>query len=159
MKHQTLSKIIAIGFAAALLTGCNDTESASQTASDALAAGDYETAVQVASSAIESGAGDKQLYRAKAIALLARGDYEQAESTFLQAFSCSNGFIDRFDIDSSYYMAVAQFKKGEHAQAKETLDSIIALRPKEDGAYYLRGKVELAMQDKESDEYEMPLLQ
>ena len=150
MKHQTLSKIIAIGFAAALLTGCNDTESASQTASDALAAGDYETAVQVASSAIESGAGDKQLYRAKAIALLARGDYEQAESTFLQAFSCSNGFIDRFDIDSSYYMAVAQFKKGEHAQAKETLDSIIALRPKEDGAYYLRGKVELAMQDKES---------
>ena len=150
MKQQTLSKLIVIGFTATMLTGCNDTETASYKAAEALGAGDYETAVTIASSAIESGAGDKEMFRAKAIGLLGLGEYDQAESTFLQAFGCSNGLIDRIDIDNSCYMAVAQYKKGEHAEARSTLDSIIALRPKDDGAYYLRGKVELAMGEKES---------
>ena len=150
MKQQTLLKLTAIGFTAMVLAGCKDTETASYKAEQALGAKDFESAYNIASSAIESGAGDKEMFRSKAIALLGLGEYEQAESTFLQAFACSNGFLDRTDIDNSYYMAVAQFKKGDHAAARSTLDSIIALRPKDDGAYYLRGKVELAMGERES---------
>ncbi|MBO4267503.1 MAG: tetratricopeptide repeat protein [Lachnospiraceae bacterium] len=150
MKQQTLLKLTAIGFTAMVLAGCKDTETASYKAEQALGAKDFESAYNIASSAIESGAGDKEMFRSKAIALLGLGEYEQAESTFLQAFACSNGFVDRTDIDNSYYMAVAQFKKGDHAAARSTLDSIIALRPKDDGAYYLRGKVELAMGERES---------
>ncbi|MBO4904152.1 MAG: tetratricopeptide repeat protein [Lachnospiraceae bacterium] len=150
MKQQTFMKLITIGLASVLLTGCTDEKSAEQTAMDAVAAGDYDTAVSIASAAAEEGAADKDTFRARAIAMLGLGQYDQAEDSFIQALGCSNGIIDRTDIDNSYYLAVAQYKNGDHEEAKTTLDSIIALRPKDDGAYYMRGKVELAMGNKEA---------
>ena len=69
-----------IGLAAMAITGCQDTETASYKAGQALAAKDYESAYSIASSAIESGAGDKEMFRTKAIALLGLGEYEQAEN-------------------------------------------------------------------------------
>lgn len=133
-----------------ILAGCADSESASYRAIEAVGLRDYETAVSVADSAIQAGGADKLTYRAKGIALLGEGDYEKAADTFVQALSCSNGLIEQADIDISYYLAVAEYKMGNLERSKETMDAILGLRPKDDGAYFLRGKVELAMGDKEA---------
>ncbi len=87
----------------------------------------------------------KLAYRSRGIALLADGDYHGAMDSFTAALSCSNGLIETADIDISYYMAVAQYKMGDAEGAWQTLDSIIAIRPGDDGAYYVRGKIELAL--------------
>ena len=133
-----------------MLAGCADTESAAYKAADALSAGDYETAASVADSAIKATGGDKMLLRTKGIAKLGTGDYDAAEDSLVSALLCSNGIVERADIDISYYLAVAEYKKGDHESAKNTCDAILAMRPKDDGAYFLRGKINLAMENKEA---------
>lgn len=90
----------------------------------------------------------KLAYRSRGIAQLTDGDYAGAVESFTSALSCSNGLIEQPDIDISYYMAVAEFKSGDIERAHKTLDSIIALRPEDDGAYFVRGKINLALGNK-----------
>lgn len=90
----------------------------------------------------------KLAYRSRGIAQLTDGDYAGAISSFTSALSCSNGLIEQADIDTSYYMAVAEFKSGDIERAHQTVDSIIALRPEDDGAYFVRGKINLALGNK-----------
>ena len=91
----------------------------------------------------------KLAYRSRGIAQLTEGDYPGAIGSFTSALSCSNGLIEQADIDISYYMAVAEFKSGEIEKAYNTVDSIIALRPEDDGAYFVRGKINLALGNKD----------
>ncbi len=93
---------------------------------------------------------DKLTYRAQGIAGLGEGKSEDAEGAFIRALSCSNGIVEQADIDISYYLAVAQFKSGKLEEALETTNAIIALRPEEDGAYFMRGKINLAMNNKDA---------
>lgn len=90
----------------------------------------------------------KLAYRSRGIAQLTDGDYEGAIGSFASVLSCSNGLIEQADIDTSYYMAVAEFKSGDIERAYKTVDAIIALRPKDDGAYFMRGKINLALGNK-----------
>ncbi len=131
-----------------LLAGCAPKESAAYTAGEALEAGDYAGAYEIASSSISAGAGDKLTYRAEGIALLGQARFEEAADAFEKALACSNGIVEQTDIDVSYYLAVAQFKAGQLEEAAATVDAISAIRPKDDGAYFLRGKIDLAMDDK-----------
>ena len=149
MKHTKILNMIIPLLAAVLLTGCADAESAYVKAGDALSAGDFETAASVADSAIKAAGPDKLMYRARGIAQLSKGDFEAAEDSLVSALHCSNGLVEQADIDISYYLAVAEYKMGEHEKAHSTVDAILALRPKDDGAYFLRGKIGLAMGDKE----------
>ena len=142
--------LITAVFISAMLSGCGDPDSASSRAYEAISQGDYATAVSIADAAISGGGGDKNIYRAKGIALLGEGDYENAQSAFVSALSCSNGIVERTDFDISYYLAVDEYKKGDIERAKETMDAVLALAPGDDGAYFLRGKIELAMGDKEA---------
>lgn len=130
------------------LSGCSSDETALDKAQSALAEGDFATASSVADSAITGGGGDKATYRAKGIALLGQGDYENAKDCFVRALSCSNGIVEQADYDISYYLAVTEFKMGDAQAAKDTVDAIIALRPKDDAAYFLRGKIGLYLGDK-----------
>lgn len=91
----------------------------------------------------------KLAYRSRGISQLSEGDYSGAAASFTSALSCSNGIIDKADIDTSFYMAVAEYKSGDIERACKTLDSIIALRPEDDGAYFIRGKIKLALSDKD----------
>lgn len=150
MKPKIISNLIFAVTAGVLLTGCNKTETAWQNAIRSIEGGDYATAESVAEAAISAGGGDKLTYRAKGMALLASGDYQRAIDSFTAALACSNGIVEQTDIDISYYLAVAEFKKGDPDGAKMTTDAIVALRPKDDGAYFLRGKIELALGDKEA---------
>ena len=112
--------------------------------------GDYETAESVADAAIKGGIADKLTYRVKGIADLGEGKFEDATDSFIRALSCSNGIVEQADIDISYYLAVAQYKDGDLEEAHKTMDAIIALRPEADGAYFLRGKIDLAMGNKDA---------
>ncbi len=150
MKHKITSVLILNIMFCLFLAGCDKTETAYESAQKAIEAGDYDTALSVADAAVSASAGDKLTYRARGIAYLGKGEYELAEDSFVSALSCSNGLVESADVDISYYLAVAEFKKGDIESAKSTVDAIIALRPKDDGAYFLRGKIELALKDKEA---------
>lgn len=132
-----------------MLSGCNSEEDAAGTAISALQSGDYETALSVADSAIAATGGDKMLFRTKGIASLGKAGYDEAADAFLRALSCSNGIVEAADIDISYYLAVAQFKKGDYDAALETMNAVTAIEPEDDGAYFLRGKINLAMGNRE----------
>ncbi len=150
MKHQTYLKIIICALAAGLLSGCSDPESATERAYAAIETGDYATAVSIADAAISGGGADKSIYRAKGIALLGEGDPEASRDAFESALRCSNGLVEQTDMDISYYLAVDEYKMGDIERAKQTMDAVLALRPKDDGAYFLRGKIELALNEKEA---------
>ena len=132
-----------------LLAGCEEAETADVVATKAVEAGDYETAQQVTDSAIAATGGDKLVYRARGLAYLGKGEYDKATEAFISALKCSNGLIMPVDTDISYYLAVAQYKTGDLEGAKETTDAILGLWPKDDSAYFLRGKIDLAMGDRE----------
>ncbi len=138
-----------LGLVMLSLTACSGEESAEKKALDALGAGDYETALGIAGAASESAGGDKALLRAKGIALLASGDYEKAHDALVSALACSNGLVEAADYDISYYLAVTEFKMHDAEAARSTVDAIINLRPKDDGAYYLRGKINLFLGNRE----------
>ncbi len=147
MKPKTM--LIITTFALFALCGCNG-EKADTAVIEAIQAGDYDTAGSVADSVIAATGGDKLTYRAKGIALLGQGEYAGAMDSFIKALSCSNGIVTAEDIDISYYLAVAEYKNGDLDAAHATTDAVIGMRPKDDAAYYLRGKIELAQHDKES---------
>ena len=148
MKHHLSVNLITIA-AAILLSGCADNESASAKAEAALKDRDFATAAAVADSAISAAGGDKMMYRTKGIAYLAEGEYDKAKDALVSALSCSNGIVTGSDIDISYYLAVAEYKSGDIEGARSTVDAILALRPKDDGAYFLHGKICLALGDKQ----------
>lgn len=150
MKLKSLTIILFVNLTMLFIAGCSDTQSAESSAIESIKSGDYESAVSVADSYLTSAGPDKLTYRAKGIALLGKGEYDAAKDAFCQALSCSNGIVEQADVDISYYLAVAEYKGGDLEAARSTTDAIIALRPNEDGAYFLRGKIELAAGDKEA---------
>lgn len=99
--------------------------------------------------AAKGEAEDKLLYRAEGMIYLQKSDYNAAKECFLKALSESNGIIKDIDIDISYYLAVAQYKKGDYKDAIDTYNAILGLEEKEADAYYLRGKAYLASGDKD----------
>ncbi len=129
--------------ASALLAGCSG-EGIDSPVIEQVQAGDYGNAAQIADSILAATGGDKLTYRAKGLALLGQGEYGGAIDELVAALSCSNGIVGQDDIDISYYLAVAEYKNGDIQAAHDTVDAIIAMRPKDDAAYYMRGKIELA---------------
>lgn len=148
MKQKSVPIIIFICFLL-LLGGCAGSDDPSEAAMDAAKGGDYAAAVSAADDAVREDDG-KMSWRAKGIALMGQGEYDGAVEAFCNALSRSNGIVGSADIDISYYLAVAEFKSGDAGAALSTVSAITALRPKDDGAYFLKGKIELAMGDKEA---------
>ena len=149
MKPKIISNIIPAVILCMMLAGCERTETAAESAIRSIESGDYETAESVAEASISATGGDKLTYRAKGIALLGAGDYQRAIDAFVAALSCSNGIVEYNDFDISFYLAVAEFKNGDPEAARSTVDAILNLRPEDDGAYFLRGKIDLALGNKE----------
>lgn len=68
---------------------------------------------------------------------------------FQTALHESNGWVEPIDFDVNYYLAAAYTKNGQHAEAREVYDAILALRPGEEDALFLRGGTSLALGDYE----------
>ena len=133
----------------AALSGCNKA-GADAPVIEAVQSGDYAGAAQIADSVIDAAGPGKLICRAKGLALLGEGKYAEAAKTLAGALTFSNGLVGADDIDISYYLAVAEYKNEQPEEALETVNAIIGLRPKDDAAYYLRGKIELALGSKDA---------
>ena len=148
MKQKSFFASFILILSASLLTACSDSEGTVASATAAIESGDYETAVAALQPYISETGGDKAAYRAEGIAMLGAGRFPEAVDAFTRALSCSNGIVEAADIDVSYYLAVAEYKMGEHEKALETTNAIAGISPKDDGVYFLRGKIELALGNK-----------
>lgn len=106
---------------------------------EAVAALDYDGALASFDLALEAGEDERLLYRGYGLAYMGKTEYQPAAEAFEKALSLSDGRVNSMDYDINYYLATAYYKLGETEKAIASYDAIIALRPEEKDAYYLRG--------------------
>ena len=106
---------------------------------------DYQGALAKLDEAAEQKENSRLIDRGRGIAYLETGRYEEAIECFLQALAGSGGLVENVDYDLNYYLASAYSYAGRFQEAKEVYDAILAMKPKEKDAYYLRGNVEMEL--------------
>lgn len=104
---------------------------------------DYQTAITRFDEAIEAGEDGLAAGRGKGIAYLGLADYENAVASFETALSEAGGRLTDLSFDTDYYLAYAYHKSGRMDDAVTLLNGIIAARPEEKNAFFLRGRLEL----------------
>lgn len=131
------------------LCACGAKEESSYTAQGmaAVEALDYEAALEYFNTAEENEEDKRLLYRGIGLAYMGMTDYENAIQYLEAALRLSDGNIENMDFDMNYYLATAYYKNGQPAEAAGVYDAILALRPKERDAYYLRGCVKLSQNE------------
>ncbi len=82
--------------------------------------------------------------RARGIAYMGLTEYEQAAFFFEASLGGSSGMVENLDFDLNYYLAAAYSKSEKYAEAEAVYNAVLALRPQEKDAYYLRGNARLA---------------
>lgn len=148
MKKTGLIMIAAVMM---LLAGCGGEEK-----TDNISAGmeavqnlEYEAALQYFEAALEANEDERMLCRGMGLAYMGLSEYENAISYLEKALQLSDGSPKDMDFDINYYLATAYFRNGQASDAIGAYDAILALRPKEIEAYYLRGCVKLYSGDYE----------
>ena len=128
-----------------LCTGCADMEQVSyiDTGMAAVESLEYEEALADFEQALENGEDERLIYRGMGIANMGLTRYEDAIACLEKALQMNNGSPKDIDYDINYYLAVAYYKNGQADAALRSYDAILALRPREEEAYYLRGCVKL----------------
>ncbi len=106
---------------------------------------EYDNALLSFEAGEAAGEDRELLYRAKGIAYIGKTQYAEAVSSFLEALSCCDGTLTSLEFDINYYLATAYYKNGDYRDAFDTYSAILALRPKEVTAYYLRGIAAITM--------------
>jgi len=104
---------------------------------------EYEESLVTLDEAIGNGEDKRQILRAKGIALAGLTRYEEAAHCYLDALSYSSIFASDVDYDLNYYLADAYDKMGEMQKAITVYSDILALRPDEMNAHFLRGRLYL----------------
>ncbi|MDD6810360.1 MAG: tetratricopeptide repeat protein [Lachnospiraceae bacterium] len=143
MKKQNL---LAAAFIAVLLcTGCGaegkvDNISVGMAAVENL---QYEEALGSFEAALENREDERLIYRGMGIAYIGLTQYEDAIACLEKALQLSGGTPENMDFDINYYLATAYYRDGQPEKAVSSYDAILALRPKDVEAYYLRGCVKL----------------
>lgn len=132
-----------------LLTGCGSSDEKTIEGMQLVENLDYQGALALFEEASAAGEDARLIARGKGIAYMGLTDYEQAVVCFEESLAASSGFVEDMDYDINYYLAAACTKNGQYAEAEEAYDAILALRPAEDNAYFLRGNVRLAQSDYE----------
>lgn len=110
---------------------------------------DYQGALAQFEEAQANGENQRLVDRGRGIAYMGLTDYEQAIVCFQASLAGSSGLLELIDFDLNYYLAAAYTKNGQYQEAKKTYDAILALRPEEEDAYFLRGSVLLNLSDYE----------
>ena len=140
--------IATIMCVAGLLSGCGEeSTSYTQTGMEELAAYDYTAAAEDFATALEKGEDERLILRGQGMVYLATLQYDEAISSFKQALALSDGVPENLDYDINYYLATAYYKSGQLTEAVSVYDAILALKPDEENAYYLRGVVTLELGD------------
>lgn len=137
---------MAAAFGAVLiLTGCGNANDNVAAGMEAVKNLNYETALSCFEEARENGENERLILRGMGIAYMGLADYGQAASCFEEALQKSNGIVEAIDYDLNYYLAAAYTKGGQAEQAEVSYNAIIALKPEEKDAYFLRGNLLLSL--------------
>ncbi len=150
MKHRRYLPAVLI--TVLLLGGCAfpGKHAITDEAAAAVEAGDYAGALELLENAEKAGEDEQLLHRARALADMGLADYDGAVDEFIRALSANSGYVRRLDVDSSYYLAVAQYRSGDVEGAKDTYSAIISLYPEESDAFLQRGKTELKLGERDN---------
>lgn len=138
--------------AAALLAGCGKQEQLSYTKQgmNAVEALEYEEALGYFETGLDKGEDKRAIYRGMGLAFMGMTHYEDAILYLEAALHESGGRVEDMDFDINYYLATAYYKSGRAEDAVSAYDAILALRPKEKDAFYLRGYVKLSRNEFEA---------
>lgn len=128
-----------------LLTGCGGAGEATSKAFERIQALDYSGALTELDAAEEAGENLRQINRYRGIAYMGLTNYGQAIEAFESALGGSDGLVQDIDFDLNYYLAAAHSKNGDYGAAEEIYNAILALRPEEEDAYFLRGNVRMSL--------------
>lgn len=133
-----LAALIIIGNAGCGFQDRNENLSAGMEAITAL---EYDNALASFEAARQAGEEERLILRGEGLAYMGKTMYTEAAAAFEGALACSNGRIKNIDYDINYYLATAYIKLGEVGKAMDVYNAIIALKPEEKDAYYLRGVI------------------
>ncbi len=111
---------------------------------------EYDSALELFEAALAEGEDERQVCRGFGLAYMGLSDYDKAIAYFERALQLSDGTPRSMDYDISYYLATAYYRNGQSDEAINTYDAILALKPEEKEAYYLRGCVKLYSGDYEN---------
>jgi tetratricopeptide (TPR) repeat protein len=147
--HVRITFVTTLLCAGLLLCSCGSEKEDSYTAQGMAAVEtlDYETALDYFQTAQENEEDERLLYRGIGLAYMGMTDYDSAIQYLEAALHKSDGNVEEMDYDMNYYLALAYYKNGQAAEAVSVYDAILALRPKEKDAWYLRGCVKLSQDD------------
>lgn len=147
-KHIHKAIVGSLLFAGMLaLSGCGSTNTNISLGMQQIEELNYQGALESFQLAEEQGENDKLLYRGQGIAYMGMTEYEKAAESFLQALSYSDGWVEEMDYDINLYLAAAYTKDGKYTEAEEIYDAILAMRPADEDALFLRGNVRLRQGD------------
>ncbi len=137
--------LLSVIMTVCMLTGCglNDKHENIDAGMKAIQNLDYSGALECFEKALVNSENQQLIYRGQGIAYIGLTQYEEAKEALLKAISYNKTGPDSITYDINYYLATAYYKTGELKKAIQIYSSIIALKPKETDAYYLRGSVEL----------------
>lgn len=126
-----------------LLEGCSFRSSNENITAgmEAVAELNYDGALESFGLAREAGEDERLLYRGEGLAYMGKTQYEEAAAAFETALSLSDGRLKNVDYDINYYLATVYYKLGQKDKAIDVYNAILALRPGEKDAYYLRGTI------------------
>lgn len=130
-----------------MLTGCSKAgQEASYTEQgmSAIETKSYDDALTCFETAASQGEDEQLVFRGKGIAYIGKGEYEPAIENLKLALKKATGKVTDLEIDTSYYLALAQYKNSDREGAIQTYTNILAFDSKDARAYYLRGTVYLA---------------
>ena len=152
MKHdRRKAAAVLAALTLAVLPGCSSGKTENLDQGMALVEQlEYEEALNSFEAAVLNGEDAQLAYRGMGLAYMGLSQYDSAVSSLQRALSYSDERPDQLDYDINYYLATAYYKQGNLDGAKSVYEAIIALRPKEKTAYYLKGVIELAQGDTEA---------
>ena len=136
-------KIIVLMLCALFTLGCNtkSTENVSYIGlgMESIENGDYESAISNFDAAEAVKEDSQYINRGRGIAYMAMEEYESAIECFKTVLSSAQGSVSNLELDTTYYLASAQFKNGNIEEAIKTYTNIVSFDKKQVDAYYLRG--------------------
>lgn len=144
-KSTAVKTGLLLAAASLLLSGCGNKAgmTALEEGMQHIADMEYSEALASFETARTNGEDERLIARGMGIACIGLTDYDAAAENLLLCLSLSNGMINSMDYDVNYYLAAAYQKSEKYAEAEKVYDAILALKPGETDAYYLRGNARL----------------
>lgn len=149
---KLLVRGLIISAAVLSITGCASGEAKKKidAGNAAIKEEKYEEAITDFKEAVKIGKELKNAYRGLGIAQLESGDYASAIKSFQDALSQSKGEVGDTEIDTSYYLAKAQYLNNDFEGAIETYTNLVKYDGKNADSYFLRGKCYVSNLDVEN---------